>query len=1208
MNKTAIKNFAVWARNKLIADITYKAGLLGVTAKEIKSPLMQSTQTVQFFEIGTKEPYSITGVEIEQRKKLVEEIQSKVNQNDYETAYKNVVEEVAYTWFNRLIAVRFMEVNDYLPTHIRVLSSESSSKSEPDLVTHPLDTDLNYTAYEKDRIIQLKNDNKLDELFRMLFIKQCNILNRILPDLFEKINDYTELLLNISFTDQDGIVYHLINDISEDDFNVSKEGQVEILGWMYQYYNTEPKSLVDAYVKDGKKVAKEDLPAKTQLFTPDWIVRYMVENSLGHLWMDGHPYDTLKTEWRYYLDEAKQETIALTQLNIIREEYKKIKPDEITIIDPCMGSGHILVYAFDILMQIYESYGYSQRDAAKSIIEKNLYGLDIDDRASQLAYFAVLMKGRQYNRHIFNDKIDSHIFSIKESNFINRSHLCYFGADLNINERNQAMEQMKYLLDTFIDAKEYGSILTVKPLNWLLLSRFVGENNLGEQVSLEAIGLDKSKIQLSNLVTIGSVMAHRYNICITNPPYMGSSCMSSKLSEFVKKEYPDSKFDLFSVFIEKGIQMSKINGFNCMVTMQSWMFLTSFVVLRKKLIASKTISNLMHMDNMVMGIAFGTAVTVFRNSTIKNYIGTYNQVKFSDIQGDRPHEFPVVKNRFAQISAENFAKIPEMPIAYWVSEKMRGVFEKSAPLKSICEPRQGMATTNNALFLRLWYETNYKKIGFGIRSEEESAESNLKWFPYNKGGEFRRWYGNNDYIVNFQNHGKEVCDYIDNFSNSHVNHKGRVINREYYFKESITWSFVSSSYFGARYCTEGFIFDIGGSSAFPSHNNIYYMTGFLCSKLSFEYMKIQNPTLNFQVGNVATLPIIVSENDRPHIEDLVQNCITISKNDWDSFETSWDFTMHPLLKYRDESLKIENSFNYWKCQTEKQFNNLKANEEELNRIFIRIYCLQDDMNSEVEDKHITISKSDLVRDVRSFISYAVGCIFGRYSLDVDGLAYAGGEWDDSKYSTHIPDIDNVLPVTDEEYFEDDIVGLFCAFVKNAFGERTLEANLDFIAQALGNKGTSSRETIRKYFLNDFFKDHSNTYSVVGSGKRPIYWLFDSGKANGFKALVYMHRYDENTIGNMRVDYLHKIQRVYENEISRMQESIDNSKDAREISIAIKRKEKLVKQLKETKEFDEKIAHLALARIKIDLDDGVKVNYEKVQTGTDGKKLEVLAKI
>lgn len=1198
MNKTAIKNFAIWARNKLMAEITYKAGLTGITEKEIKNPLPQSTQTVKFFDIGTKAPYSITGIEIEQRTKLAKEIEAKASQSDYKTAYQSLVEEVAYTWFNRLIAVRFMEVNDYLPTRIRVLSSESSNKSEPDLVTNPTDADLDYTPYEKDRIMQLKNDNQLDELFRMLFIKQCNALNAILPALFEKTNDFTELLMNVSFTDQDGVVYHLIHDISEDDFNVSKEGQVEIIGWMYQYYNTEPKDETFALLKKNVKITKERIPSATQLFTPDWIVRYMVENSLGRLWLEGHPNDALKSEWKYYLDEAKQEADVQAQLDVIREEYKTIKPEDIKVIDPCMGSGHILVYAFDVLIQIYESYGYSQRDAAKSIVEYNLYGLDIDKRAYQLSYFAVMMKARQYNRRILNSDTTCHVYAIQESNEINRAQLKYFGHSLNEVERNKSLNQMEYLLDTMWDATEYGSILNIDNLDWDLLCRFVDHADYNGQIIMDKIGLDETQKQLRQLVDVAAVMAQKYDVVVTNPPYMGSGNMNATLSKYAKDYFPNSKADMFAVFIEKSSNMTKTNGYVAMITQQAFMFLSSFEELRNVLISSMTFSSMYHLGFGTFGADFGTTAFIFLKKKILSFQGRYlklSDARNADDKKEMALRFTKELSSCSFASSNDFMHLPNTIFAYWLSKAFKIVYSSDAIIRDIATIKAGMKTGDNKRFLRLWFEVSRVKMKTDCLVYDDIISSHKKWFPYNKGGESRMWYGNHEYVINMENGGTEIIsqgregDY-------------RLRDNNNYFIKSLSWSFVTAGRFSIRYYPEGFLCDVAGSSIYPDWKDIGYLLALLTSKVTFELLKIQNPTLNFQVENIARIPLIIEEGERAQIDKLVEENIAISKVDWDNFETSWNFIRHPFMLHKVDN-SIVSTWKKWSDYTELQFTQLQINEKELNRVIIDIYGLQNQLTSDAEDKDVTIRKADFSRDVRSFISYAVGCMLGRYSLDVDGLVHAGGEWNDSKYSTFIPDKDNILPITDEEYFEDDAVGLFYTFLKKTFGAETLEENLDFIAKALGNKGNSSREIIRNYFLKDFFKDHCKIYK-----KRPIYWLFDSGKADGFKALVYIHRYNEDTIGNLRIDYLHRMQRVYESEISRMQEIIENSKDAREMTAATKRKEKLVKQLKETKEYDEKIAHLALARIAINLDDGVNVNYEKIQTGTDGKKLEVLAKI
>ena len=1189
MNKTAIKNFAIWARNKLIAEIQYKAGLLGITDKEIKNPLQQSTPAVQFFDIGTKEPYSITGVEISQRRKLAEEIRNKTDQSDYVTAYKAVIEEVAYTWFNRLIAVRFMEVNDYLPTRIRVLSSESAGKTEPDLVTQAQEADLDYTPYEKDRIAQLQQGNRLDELFRMLFIKQCNALNALLPALFEKTDDFTELLLNISFTDRDGVVCRLVSDIPEDDFNVSKEGQVEIIGWLYQYYNTEPKDETFALLKKNVKITKERIPAATQLFTPDWIVRYMVENSLGRLWLEGHPNDSLKAGWKYYLDEAEQEAEVQSQLAKIREEYKKIKPEEIKVIDPCMGSGHILVYAFDVLMQIYESCGYSQRDAARSIVENNLYGLDIDQRAYQLAYFAVMMKARQYNRRVLSDGSRCNLYAIEESNGINREQLQYFGQGMDPLARNVALTQMKYLLDTMHDAREYGSIINVELLDWPLLREFAASAEFHGQMTLDAIGLVETKERVQLMVEIGAILAEKYDVVVTNPPYMGNTSFNARLSDFIKVNFSDSKGDLFAVFIERCDKFTLENRFMAMITQHSWMFLSSYEVLRAK-ISNLDIVNMAHLGSRAFdeigGEIVQTVSCVFRKSNMEFYQAVYERLV--DYPGEKQKESVFLEKNHEFIAPKsNYNKIPGSPIAYWVSSAVTEAFARGKSITEYIDTFQGIITGDNEKFLRFWSEVDANKIPFHEEKMQSIDLDTTYWIPYNKGGEFRKWYGIQDYVVNWKNGPDDKT-------------RGKKSFQNYYLREYVSWSYTISNSIATRYYPAGFLWDVRGSGIMDKANMLYYLQALISSKIGITLFRVNNSTLSCQVENIIQMPIIVDKRKKKQVDDLAAECNAISKTEWDFFEVSWDFTKHPLLR---SAQTIAEAFDAWQQFTNTQFNQLKANEEELNRIFIDTYGLQDELTLEVKEKDVTIRKADLGRDIQSFISYTVGCIFGRYSLDVNGLVYAGGEWDGSKYRTFIPDTDNILPITDEEYFDDDIVGLFVAFVTKVYGVATLEENLDFIANALGNKGNCSREVIRNYFLKDFFKNHCQIYQ-----KRPIYWLFDSGKADGFKALIYLHRYDSDTVGKLRIDYIHRMQRIFESEIVRMQDMIDNGKDSREVVAATKRREKLVKQLQETKAYDEKIAHLALARIELDLDDGVVVNYEKLQTGTDGQRLEVLAKI
>ena len=1203
MDKTAIKNFSIWARNKLIADITYKAGLLGITEEGIKDALPQSTQDAEFYDIGTKEPYAIHGEEIKQRKELVSAIRKKASQLEYKEAYRNVIEEVAYTWFNRLIAIRFMEVNDYMPAHIRVLSSEGGKKLEPDLVTTPFDAEIEFTQQETENILQMKNDNQVDALFRFLFIKQCNALNAYLPKLFEKTSDYTELLLNVSVTDQDGIVYHLTHDIKEDDFNISNigedgkpTGQVEIIGWMYQYYNTEPKDEAFALLKSNVKITKERIPAATQLFTPDWIVRYMVENSVGRLWLEGHENKELKKGWKYYLDEAEQEADVEEQLKAIREEYKNIKPEEIKVIDPCMGSGHILVYAFDVLMQIYESYGYSQREAAKSIVENNIYGLDIDDRAFQLAYFAIMMKARSYNRRFLTLGIEPNLCAIQESNGIQYDKEM---GDFLLSEEHR--ETLQYLLHIFVDAKEYGSILNVEKRDYdgfLEAWKLTAEASLGNVVMM--LWYNECNQVVPVLAKQAKILSQKYECVITNPPYMGISNGNAKLNEFVKAYYFDCKADLYAVFMYKCRDMLEEHGYMGMIAQQSWMFLSSFEKMRSNFINTVSIVNLLHLGarafEEISGEVVQTASYIARKMKPEKYIGKY--YRLVDYGSQKEKEIKLLEhNNEYEAQQRAFLKIPGTAIAYWCSDKFIDLFSEEYRFTKIAAAKAGLSTTDNNKYLRLWHEVNFTDIGFGYSNLEETTDCRYKYIPQPKGGTYRKWYGNLDYVVDWYNNGQHIRKAAEGASG------GRIVGSEYYFLEGLTWSDITSNgMLSVRYMPNGMIFNSSAPSCFCKDNRyLYYVLAFMNTNIAKEYLRFLAPSYHFNAGAVEKLPVIVSDEYFERISELAKNNIEMAKNDWDSFEQSWDFKKHPFVKYHVKTMA--EAYECWSTECTDRFNKTKENEEEINRLFAKIYNIENDVTCDLLDEEITIRKADIYRDITSFISYAVGCMFGRYSLTREGLCKGEIDLSDEEVAK-----DNILLITDEEYIDNDIVARFIAILRKVFGADTLEENLSFIAEHIDCKGNSSREILRNYFANDFYKNHCKDCTVAISGKRPMYWLFDSGKQNGFKALIYMHRYNADTIGNLRVDYLHRIERIYESEINRMQDTIDNSNIAREITSATKRKEKLQKQLKECKDFDEKIGHLALSRIKIDLDDGVKVNYEKVQTANDGKKYQVLAKI
>lgn len=886
MNKTAMKNFAVWARKKLREDITYKAGLLGVSEKGIAEPLPESSRDLQFFDIGTKAYGQAAGNEIKQRNALVHAIQEKACTSDYKTAFDAIIEEAAYTWFNRLLAIRLMEVNDYLPSRVRVLSSGTSGKREPDLVTAPFDTDLEFTEAEQEKIMKLKDDASSaasDALFRMLFIKQCNKLHEILPELFEETLDYTELLLNISFTDPDGIVSHLINDIAEEDFDISRQGengeaagQVEIIGWLYQYYNIELKDETFALLKKNVKITKERIPAATQLFTPDWIVRYMVENSLGRLWVEGHPSsNSLKENWKYYLEEAEQEADVQTQLAQIRQEHAKLAPEDLKVIDPCMGSGHILVYCFDVLMQIYESQGYTQRDAVQAIFEHNLFGLDIDKRAAQLTYFAVMIKGRQHDRRFFSRGIKPQVYAIEESNDINRNQLTYFGADLSDMEKNMATMQITELLDTFTDAKEYGSILNVNQYDWDLLQRYVESVSTAGQLSFDAIGIEDTQAKLLYLLEIAKTMAQKYHVVVTNPPYMGSSGMSAKLSDYVKKNYPDSKADLFAVFIEHCGEMTKESCYQAMITQHAWMFLSSFEKLRKRILKNDIV-NMAHLGarafEEIGGEVVQTTSFVICNMHIDDYKGEYCRLIEPTTQQGKEEMFLAGENKYVS-NQTNFDKISGSPVAYWVSEGFIQTFMNGKSLNIIAPTRKGMFTGNNDLWLKFWFEINSKKM----LNEHK---------PYNKGGEFRRWYGNHEYVINWSNNGKDV-----------INFKGSGnINPTLYFKPCVTWSLVTTYKPSFRLITDSeHVMGDAGPIAAVTQENMYYILGLLNSKYVEKVSELIAPTINFSNGVAGNIPIINDSLKSPQVKVLAYKCVSISQKDWDSYETSWDFKRNPLV-------------------------------------------------------------------------------------------------------------------------------------------------------------------------------------------------------------------------------------------------------------------------------------------------------------------------
>ena len=1163
MNKTAIRNFAVTARTLLNDQVRNKAALYGITEKEIKK--------IDLFKDGFRVGDRVYDQTVlVQYRQLVKEIEHK--------GYNQVMEEVAYTWFNRFIALRFMEVNGYLPfnIHTRVLSSVDG-KVEPEIIGAAKDLGL----VSEDTYYSCFDKGDIEGLYKIILINLCNKLSTIMPQMFEPLADYTELLLPDQLYTPGGIINLLVTEIEEEDFR----NQVEIIGWLYQFYIAEKKEQVDKAVKKGRKVSKDDLPAKTQLFTPKWIVKYLVENSLGRLWLErGDENSHLKENWQYYLD---------TEL-IVEED--KISPEEIKILDPACGSGHMLVYAFDVLYDIYASCGYAESHIPQLILTKNLFGLDVDERAAQLTYFALIMKARSKNRRLFRheEPITVNVCAIKESNTISSAEIPTQG-QLTFDENHRRTAE--YLIKTFTNAREYGSIIKVDPMDYDGLAAHLEGLTYSKQADLfDSAFRERIAKDMPDLIRQAKIMSQKYDIVVTNPPYLGKG-MSPLLAKYVRDNYPDSKADLFAVFME--IPLVKKGGYLAMINQHSWMFLSSYKKLRRKVVQRKTITSMLHLGSRafeeISGEVVQSTAFVLKNESIPDFIGEYVRlVDFDKASDKRGKVLKATKDKKCRYrfrsGSKDFIQIPGSPIAYWVSESLTNLFSGNQIIRDIAEPKTGMTTGDNNKFLRLWFEINHDKLQLHSATPEEAKSSPLKWFPYSKGGGYRKWFGWNEYVVDWENNGYRI---------KNAERNGRRIasvrNERFYFRQGITWSAVTSAKFSARFVQKGFLFDSGGSSVFPTGNYLYYLLGLLSTKIAEHVIRIFNPTLNFQPNDIARIPIIV--NDVENIVRIVKQNIALSRADWDDFETSWDFKVHPLVRHK--AARIEDAFATWEKVAAERFNRLKANEEELNRIFIDIYGLQDELTPEVAEEDVTVRKADLERDIKSLLSYAVGCMFGRYSLDQEGLIYAGGDFDLTAYKTFLPVEDNVILVTDQDFFDHDIVFRFVEFVDKVYGSEHREENLEFIAQALKPGSTKTPlQVIRDYFFNDFFKDHCQIYK-----KRPIYWQFDTGRAGAMKALVYLHRMDESTPARVRTDYLHPLMRAYEGEIRRLEQMSAETLTAAERAVYRRQKENLQKKVAEIMKYDPVLAHIAHRRLILDLDDGVAVNYSKFQNVTvkqDGK--------
>lgn len=1144
MDKNAIKKYAVWARNELIERVSQKADQYEISADA--DPNADYAHGVL-----------LTADEKKQRAALIGQVKEK--------GQDQVMEEVAYTWFNRFSALRFMEVNNYLPSRVRVFTDADGS-FKPEILAEAIHLELDGLDMEK--VYALKDANDDDALFKYLIITQCSALSGVLPGMFQKIADYTELLFPDNLLRKGSVIERMISDIPESDWNISEGGQVEIIGWLYQYYISEKHEEVIKVI--GKKSIKaQDIPAATQLFTTDWVVRYIIDNSVGRYWIERNPESNLKNELEYFVTPKD---------GVIPQVNEKITPEQLTVFDPCMGSAHFGVYTFDVLEKIYTEYGYTEREAAASIVQNNLFGLDIDERAAQLASFAIMMKAMQYDRRFLKRGIQPHFYEIKESNHVDSFTIDYFA-----NGSDKLKKDIQSIIDDTRDAKEYGSIIQIKPVDFdALFARFAEIENDVDLYRDTALGT------LLPLVREAKILSDKYAVVATNPPYLNK--FDAKLKKYIVDNYADYKGDLFSVFIYRDFGFCERNGYSGFMTPNVWMSIKSHEGLRNYIYSSKGIVTLVQ---MAKGAFFSEAtvdVCAFVLSNWKNEKGLY--IRLEDFKGGMEVQRKKVKEAlstqdcgfFFESSQSNFSKIPGSPVAYWASEKVAKSFVENSLLSDLVQSSVGIQSGDNDKFIHFWWEIDIEKFSSSANTVDDSYSS-YKWYPYNKGGLYRKWYGNDDSVIDWQNDGEDIK------RNSEVTgHHYQQYKDELKFKPLVTWSRISSGNPAFRYKDHGYLSDMAGFSMYCSREKLKPILAFCNSNVARFYLSFLSPTLNFMVGQVTSMPLIIQDKEGP-ITNAAESALSISKKDWDAFETSWDFQKHPLIC---NTRMIKDAFIHWKEECSARFNKLKANEEELNRIFIDIYGLQDELTPEEEDKDVTVRKADLGRDIRSFVSYAVGCMMGRYSLDVDGLAYAGGNWDGSKYKTFIPDKDAIIPITDDEYFTDDIVGRFVEFVRTVYGEGTLEENLKFIADALGEKGATSREVIRNYFIKDFYKDHCKIYQ-----KRPIYWLFDSGKKNGFKCLVYMHRYQPDTIARIRTDYVHEQQARYRTAISGLERQINGAPTSERVRLN-KLMTKLKDQAEETCLYEEKIHHLADQMIEIDLDDGVKHNYAIFQ--------DVLAKI
>ena len=1181
MDKGILQRYSTWAKENLENQIEVSLKALGINDDNDIKKAKQVGDVTTIEGDPTSYPADLYGKRLN--------IIDLVTRN----GYRNVIEEFAYTWFNRFIALKFMEVHGFLPHGFRVLSDPAGG-IEPEIMKN-LNLVRDDLRLDMSLCTEYKQQGKIEELFRHVLICQCNVLAKVLPMLFSSDMGYLELLLPKNLLKGETVVTKL-NEIPEDAFM----DDVEIIGWMYQFYISSKK---DAVYASKKTITKDTLPAVTQLFTPDWIVRYMAQNSVGRLWLESYPDSSLRSEMKYYVEDAEQTEEVHKKIDEIK--YKNVNPEEIRIIEPCCGSGHILVYVFDLLYKMYEERGYQTREIPTLILKNNLTGLDVDKRAAQLASFSLIMKARSVNNRFFNDQyyVTPHVYELKDSKILKQMGYKKHLKDLKLLS-DEEISLVDYIVDTFENGKTIGSLLKVKAIDFTCLDNALNKvkNTVSSLFNVDFLSVGIKRLEeLSNLA---KVLSEKYDVMITNPPYRPISSMEETVSEYAAQKYPNSKADMFAMFMET--DFTKNNGFISMVNMHSWMFISTYENLRNEIYANKVVVSMAHLGargfDAIPGEVVQTTAFTIRNMSVPNYYGKYCRLVKGNNESEKEKMFLNGDNQYIA-SFENYESITGKPFAYWASGKMLEAFSTGKPIGEMGTARNDMKTGDNATFVRMWWEPLFEKENFDANSDKEAISSGAKWFPYNKGGEFRKWYGNNDCVVNWQNGGaivigraksdkRHVQDYPDSMK----------------FKPAVTWSLISTNDPSFRYKSHH-ISDIAGMSVYTDEENVIRIMGLLNSKVAKEVLQFVAPTINFQAGDIARVPVTaIPETEKA----IVKNAINLSKADWDAFEVSWDFQMHPFLQIDKAyaidggALAVKNVANYygeepevkgsveacymlWADECRKRFDQLKANEEELNRIFIDIYGLQDELTPEVEDKDVTVRLADKERDVRSLISYLVGIAMGRYSLDVPGIAYAGGEWDSSRYVSYQPDDDGIIPIYTGIGMEDGLTTMLIDLIKRIFGEDTYRANIDFIAEALGkNNNESSEETLNRYLNDGFYADHLKIYQ-----KRPIYWLFTSGKKAGFKCLIYMHRYNADTLARINGKYFLPESTRKKNELDELNGKIAHSEGREKIRYE-KERQNLAAAYNEAVEYGQILDHMANQYISIDLDDGVKENYAKFQ--------------